>query len=51
MLDNGTYDLTEEQIKNINLFHAKQGTEEVYNFIQQRLQEYKQELDSSTNEL
>ena len=44
MLDNGTYELTEEQIKNINLLHDKQGTEEIYNYIQVRLQAYKDEL-------
>lgn len=45
MLDNGRYELTEEQIKNVNLCHDRQMTEELYNYIQERLAQYKAELD------
>ena len=44
MLDNGTYDLTDEQIEKINICHDKQMTEEIYNYIQERLTSYKVEL-------
>lgn len=44
MLDNGTYELTEEQIENINLCHDRQTTEEIYSYIQNRLAQYQAEL-------
>ena len=46
LLDNGKYELTPEQENEIRLCHSRQMTKEIYNFIQQRLQEYKQELDN-----
>lgn len=44
MLDNGKYELTDEQIKNVNLCHDYKMTEELYTYIQGRLEEYKDEL-------
>lgn len=46
LLDNGEYELTEEQIANVRLCHDKKMTQEIYDYIQKRLLEYKNELDS-----
>ncbi len=46
MLDNETYELTDEQIKNINLCHDRQITKDIYNYIQKRLRAYKDELNN-----
>ena len=46
LLDNGEYELTDEQIANVRLCHDKQMTQEIYDYIQKRLLEYKNELDS-----
>ena len=45
LLDNGEYELTDEQIANVRLCHDKQMTQEIYDYIQKRLLEYKNELD------
>ena len=42
-IDNGEFLLTEQQKDNINLCHDKKMTTEIYEFIQQRLQEYADE--------
>ena len=44
MLENGTYNLTEDQINNINLCHDRQATKEIYDYIQEMLAKYKAEL-------
>lgn len=46
MLENGKYELTEEQIANVRLCHARKMTEEIYEFIQSKLAEYKAQLNS-----
>lgn len=46
LLDNGEYELTDEQIANVRLCHDKQMTQEIYDYIQKRLLEYKNELDN-----
>ena len=46
LLDNGEYELTEEQIVNVRLCHDKKMTQEIYDYIQKRLLEYKNELDN-----
>ena len=46
LLDNGKYELTDEQIANVRLCHDKQMTQEIYDYIQKRLLEYKNEFDS-----
>lgn len=46
LLDNGEYELAEEQITNVRLCHDKQMTQEIYDYIQKRLLEYKNELDN-----
>lgn len=45
LLDNGEYELTDEQIANVRLCHDKQMTQETYDYIQKRLLEYKNELE------
>lgn len=45
MLQNGEYNLTDEQIKNVRLCHSRQMTQEIYDYIQQQLAIFKQELD------
>lgn len=45
IIENGKYELTEEQAKNVRLCHDREMTEEIYNYIQQKLQEYKEELN------
>lgn len=44
MLDNCSYILTEQQKTNINLCHQKNTSDEIYDFIQERLSQYKLEL-------
>lgn len=44
LLDNGEYELTEEQIANVRLCHDKKMTQEIYDYIQKRLLEYKNDL-------
>lgn len=44
LLDNGKYELTPEQGEKVRLCHSRQMTEDIYNYIQGRLQEYKNEL-------
>ena len=46
MLENGKYELTEEQIANVRLCHDSKMTEEIYEFIQNKLAEYKEQLNS-----
>ena len=45
LIQNGNYELTEEQARNVRACHDKQMTLEIYNYIQQQLLEYKQELE------
>ena len=40
MFKNRSYDLTEEQIKNIQLCHDRKMTDEIYDFIQENLKNY-----------
>lgn len=44
LLDNEKYELTEEQISNIQLLHDRKGTQELYDYIQERLKYYEAEL-------
>lgn len=44
MLQNGKYELTDEQIANVRLCHDKQMTREIYDYIQGMLLEYKVQL-------
>lgn len=44
MLQNGKYELTDEQIANVRLCHDKQMTQEIYDYIQGMLLEYKVQL-------
>ncbi len=46
LLDNGEYELTDEQIANVRSCHDKKMTQEIYDYIQKRLLEYKNELDN-----
>ena len=45
LLDNGEYELTDEQIANVRLCYDKQMSQEIYDYIQKRLLEYKNELE------
>lgn len=40
MLENGDYFLTDEQIVNVRLCHDKQMTDDIYNYIQKKLEEF-----------
>lgn len=44
LIQNGSYELTEEQAANVRLCHDRQMTQEIYNYIQEKLTEYKEEL-------
>lgn len=44
LLQNGKYELTDEQIANVRLCHDKQMTREIYDYIQGMLLEYKVQL-------
>lgn len=44
LLENGEYKLTEEQKANVNLCHDGNMTIELYNYIQEKLKAFKQEL-------
>jgi hypothetical protein len=44
LIQNGKYELTEEQIKNVRLCHGKKMTPELYNYIQEQLSIYKEEF-------
>ena len=44
LIQNGKYELTEEQAKNVQLCHDKQMTFEIYQFIQDQLSIYEEEL-------
>lgn len=44
LLQNGKYELTDEQIANVRLCHDKQMTQEIYDYIQGMLLEYKVQL-------
>ena len=45
LIQNGKYELTEEQAQNVNLCHDKKMTLEIYNSIQEQLLIYKKELE------
>lgn len=45
LLDNGEYELTDEQIANVRLCHDKQMTQEIYDYIQNRLLEYVENIN------
>ena len=45
LIENGKYELTEEQATNVRLCHDKQMTQEIYNYIQAQLLKYQEELD------
>lgn len=45
MLENGDYTLTEEQVANVRLCHSRLMTEEIYQYIQTKLSEYRYALD------
>lgn len=40
IIENGKYELTDEQIANVQLCHDRQMTQEIYDFIQSKLTEY-----------
>jgi hypothetical protein len=44
LIQNGKYELTEDQIKNVQLCHDKRMTPEIYQFIQDQLSIYENEL-------
>lgn len=44
LIQNNSYELTEEQIQNVRLCHDKRMTQEIYNFIQEQLLKYREEL-------
>lgn len=44
LLQNGKYELTDEQIANVRLCHDRQMTQELYDYIQGMLLEYKVQL-------
>lgn len=49
LLENDSYTLTDEQIANIRLCHDRAITEELYNFIQQKLTQYNAEIKEAVN--
>lgn len=51
MLENGDYHLTDEQTANVQLCHDRQMTHEIYDFIQEKLNEYRIELGCDDTEL
>ena len=51
LLDNGGYFVTDEQKANIKLCHDKQMTPEIYDYIQNRLLEYAENINDSKEEI
>lgn len=44
LIQNGKYELTEDQIHNVRLCHSRKMTTEIYNWIQSELLSYRKEL-------
>jgi hypothetical protein len=44
-IQNGKYELTEEQAQNVRLCHGRKMTLELYNYIQEQLLKYEKELE------
>ena len=49
LIQNGKYELTEEQAQAVQACHDKQMTIEIYNYIQEQLSKYRKELEGTSN--
>jgi hypothetical protein len=45
LIQNNSYELTEEQASNVRLCHSRQMTQEIYDYIQATLREWKAEME------
>lgn len=45
LIENGKYELTDEQAANVRLCHNRQMTQEIYNYMQEQLAKYAKELN------
>lgn len=45
LIQNDSYELTEEQMSNIRLCHARQMTQEIYDYIQATLKQWKDDME------
>jgi hypothetical protein len=45
LIENGKYELTEEQVTNVRLCHNRQMTQEIYDYMQEQLAKYAKELN------
>lgn len=45
LIQNGNYELTDEQAANVRLCHNRQMTQEIYNYMQEQLAKYAKELN------